>query len=466
MPPACRCMQADSGRRRFLRGEVIALVLLSSCLLVLSSHASSLRPSLLGGADDSLSGLQSSHLAFSYPPQGLHHHFSHARACRISLRSETSSLRAPATTRGEGVLGMVAQMRGRGRGGRGGGGRGGRGRGGRGAPIVARSDDSTIMNDDIPFSEVRVVLSNPDGRDDMLGIMSKEEALAQAEEKGQDLVLISPDAKPPVCKIINYDKLRYENLKREKMKKKNSKNAELKEVKLSYKIDVHDYEVRKRATVKFLMKGDKVKASIRFKGREVAHQRLAESTFARLMEDTKEFCTVEKKPMMEGRQMQMILCPLPEIARAAEKLKKEKKAKNKGKSRMGDEEEDSEDEDEDEDEIAAGMDIMDDDTEEEFSIDYDIDSISLDEVNNKIKEVGERVRTMKSDGKSKDEIAPHVSAFVFNVPLHIQKASTVLNYLTSVQVDELLALKARFQAKHGLQRRPTLETGKSFTTPE
>ena len=189
------------------------------------------------------------------------------------------------------------------------------------------------------------------------------------------MVLMSPDANPPVCKIINYDKLRYENEKREKMKKKNSKNAELKEVKLSYKIDVHDYEVRKRATIKFLTKGDKVKASIRFKGREVAHQRLAESTFARLMEDTKEFSIVEKKPMMEGRQMQMILCPLPEIARAAEKLKKEKKAKGKTKGKLGEEEEDSDDEDEDE--IAAGMDILDDESEEEFSIDYDIDSISL-----------------------------------------------------------------------------------------
>ncbi len=85
--------------------------------------------------------------------------------------------------------------------------------------------------------------------------------------QGQDLVLVSPDAVPPVCKIINYDKLRYELEKKEKLKRKNQKTMDLKEVKLSYKIDVHDYEVRKRAAVKFLVKGDKVKATIRFKGR-------------------------------------------------------------------------------------------------------------------------------------------------------------------------------------------------------
>ena len=137
------------------------------------------------------------------------------------------------------------------------------------------------MNDKITFPEMRVVVANPDGKDEMLGVMSREEALARAEDYGMDLVVVSPEAAPPVCKIINYDKLRYELEKKEKAKKKNQSVQELKEVKLSYKIDTHDYEVRKRATLKFLTKGDKVKASIRFKGREMAHRQLAETTLSR-----------------------------------------------------------------------------------------------------------------------------------------------------------------------------------------
>jgi translation initiation factor IF-3 len=181
---------------------------------------------------------------------------------------------------------IVAQWRG----GTGGGGGGVR-RGGRQDP---RKFDTTPkgppMNAAITFPSVRVVASSPDGKDEMLGVLTRDEALAIAAERvclplctahttsghfltlfhlnqGQDLVLVSPDAVPPVCKIINYDKLRYEMEKKEKLKRKNQKTMDLKEVKLSYKIDVHDYEVRKRAAVKFLVKGDKVKATIRFKGR-------------------------------------------------------------------------------------------------------------------------------------------------------------------------------------------------------
>jgi translation initiation factor IF-3 len=138
-----------------------------------------------------------------------------------------------------------------------------------------------LRNDKIPFPEMRVVVANADGKDEMLGVMSKEEALARADDYEMDLIVVSPDANPPVCKIINYDKLRYELEKKEKAKKKNQSVQELKEVKLSYKIDTHDYEVRKRATLKFLTKGDKVKASIRFKGREMAHRQLAETTLSR-----------------------------------------------------------------------------------------------------------------------------------------------------------------------------------------
>jgi len=270
------------------------------------------------------------------------------------------------------------------------------------------------MNDKIPFPEMRVVVANPDGKDDMLGVMNKEEALARAEDLGMDLVVVSPDAKPPVCKIINYDKLRYENEKKEKAKRKNQSVQELKEVKLSYKIDVHDYEVRKRAAIKFLTKGDKVKASIRFKGREMAHRTLAETTLKRLQEDLKELGAAERRPSMEGRVMAMIVNPLPDVVKAAEAKRKSAKGK-KGK-----------DEDEEDAEVEALLKAQEDDTDDdevEDHIDYDIDELAQADVTAKIDEVGSRIRDMKGDGADKAAVQPHV--------------------------DELLALKARYQELTG-----------------
>jgi translation initiation factor IF-3 len=207
------------------------------------------------------------------------------------------------------------------------------------------------MNEFIPFPEMRVVVANPDGKDTMLGVMSKEEALARAEDLGMDLVVVSPEAQPPVCKIINYDKLRYELEKKEKMKRKNQTVQEIKEVKLSYKIDTHDYEVRVKAATKFLTKGDKVKASIRFKGREMAHRQLAEVTMQKLANDLKAIGTPEKRPMLEGKIMLMTINPTDAVVKAAEQMRKEK-LKNKAKKGAAEEEEDSSD-DEDEAELAV-----------------------------------------------------------------------------------------------------------------
>jgi len=272
------------------------------------------------------------------------------------------------------------------------------------------------MNDKIPFPEMRVVVANPDGKDDMLGVMSKDEALARAEDLGMDLVVVSPEANPPVCKIINYDKLRYELEKKEKAKRKNQSTQELKEVKLSYKIDVHDYEVRKRAAIKFLTKGDKVKASIRFKGREMAHRQLAETTMTRLSNDLKELGTPERRPSMEGRIMAMIINPLPDVVKKADTIRKAAKA-GKAKKGKDDEEEDAEVE-----AMLAAQDAEDDDDDED-TIDYDIDELSEAQIDSKINEVGERIREMKSQGADKAKVAPHI--------------------------DELLALKARFQELSG-----------------
>jgi translation initiation factor IF-3 len=273
----------------------------------------------------------------------------------------------------DGVRTIVSQYRGRGR--------------GRGQLRRPPQNTGPPMNDKIPFPEMRVVVANPDGKDEMLGVMNKEEALARAEDLGMDLVVVSPDAKPPVCKIINYDKLRYENEKKEKAKRKNQTVQELKEVKLSYKIDTHDYEVRKRAAIKFLTKGDKVKASIRFKGREMAHRTLAETTLKRLQDDLKEIGAAERRPSMEGRVMAMIVNPLPDVVKAAEAKRKAAKAGKKGKGG------DDKDEDEHDAEVEALIKAQeeesdaDDDDELEDHIDYDIDELAQADVTAKIDEV-------------------------------------------------------------------------------
>lgn len=276
------------------------------------------------------------------------------------------------------------------------------------------------MNEKIPFPEMRVVVANPDGKDDMLGVMSKDEALARAEDLGMDLIVVSPEAKPPVCKIINYDKLRYELEKKEKLKRKNQTVQELKEVKLSYKIDVHDYEVRKRAAIKFLTKGDKVKASIRFKGREMAHRQLAETTMQRLQADLKDLGAPDRRPAMEGRIMAMIITPLPDVVKKAEATRKARMGAKGKKSE--DEVTDDEDSDDEVEAMLAAQDEDSDDDEEDL-IDYDIDQLSKEQVTSKIDEVGGRIRDMKAEGADKDALSAHV--------------------------DELLALKARYQEMTG-----------------
>mmetsp|Transcript_55465 Transcript_55465/g.131713 ORF Transcript_55465/g.131713 Transcript_55465/m.131713 type:complete len:301 (-) Transcript_55465:60-962(-) len=280
------------------------------------------------------------------------------------------------------------------------------------------------MNEEIQFPEVRVVLANPDGKDDMLGIMPRDEAIRRAEDEGMDLILVSPEATPPVCKITSYDKMRYEEEKKAKAMKRGSKNAELKEVKLSYKIDTHDYEVRKRAAIKFLTKGDKVKASIRFKGREMAHRELAKSTMQKLLADCVDLAVCEKMPVVDGRMMQMIMAPTVEVMKASDLKKKQReKAKSKVAKKgevvvSSDEEEESEDEDDLDALNAEISDDDEDDEEEESLIDYDIDMMGSEEVTAKIAEVGERVRALKENGASKEKVGAHV--------------------------DELLALKARY----------------------
>ncbi len=130
-----------------------------------------------------------------------------------------------------------------------------------------------------------------------------------AEEAGLDLVEISPNANPPVCKIMDYGKYKYEQQKREAEARKKQKTIEVKEVKFRPNTDTHDYEVKMRNVFKFLENGDKVKVTLRFRGREMAHQQLGRELLQRVAEDVKELGKVENMPKMEGRQMIMIIAP-------------------------------------------------------------------------------------------------------------------------------------------------------------
>ena len=141
--------------------------------------------------------------------------------------------------------------------------------------------------------------------------MPTPQALKLAEEKQLDLVNIAPSAKPPVCKLMNYGKYRFEQSKREKEIKKNQKIIETKEVRLSATIEDHDIDVRYRQAVKFLQDGNKVKVSIRFRGRQIAHSEIGTDVMQDFAERIKEYGVVEKKPMIEGRNMTMILSPKP-----------------------------------------------------------------------------------------------------------------------------------------------------------
>lgn len=148
----------------------------------------------------------------------------------------------------------------------------------------------------------------PEG--EQLGIMSSREALAAAEEQDLDLVLISPNAEPPVCKIMDYGKFKFDQAKRLKEQRKAQKIVEIKEVQLSMTIDTHDVEVKARAAKKFLGNGDKVKVSIRMRGRQQARPEIGVNIMNSFVEMMEGICTVEKAPEIMGRNIFMILAPV------------------------------------------------------------------------------------------------------------------------------------------------------------
>ncbi|MBQ6431530.1 MAG: translation initiation factor IF-3 [Oscillospiraceae bacterium] len=161
------------------------------------------------------------------------------------------------------------------------------------------------LNEEIRDKEVRLIAA--DGT--MLGIFPSEEALKMAEEQQLDLVKISPNAVPPVCKIMDYGKFRFDQLKKEKEAKKNQRVVEIKEIRMSPGIDTNDLNTKMRSAIKFLKEGNRVKVTVRFRGREMAHTDIGEELLIRFGEGCAEVANLEKKPKLDGRHMSIFLSP-------------------------------------------------------------------------------------------------------------------------------------------------------------
>lgn len=165
-----------------------------------------------------------------------------------------------------------------------------------------------MVNDGIRAREVRLI----DSEGEQLGVKSKTDALRMAENANLDLVLVAPKAKPPVARIMDYGKYRFEQQKKEREARKKQKVINVKEVRLSPTIDVNDFNTKLRNARKFLQKGDKVKASIRFKGRAITHKEIGQDVLNRLADETSDIAVVEQKAKMDGRSMFLVLAPKTE----------------------------------------------------------------------------------------------------------------------------------------------------------
>lgn len=161
------------------------------------------------------------------------------------------------------------------------------------------------VNEMIRAREVRLVSETGE----QLGVFSSRDALRMAQERGFDLVEVAPTARPPVCRIMDYGKYKYEQSKRDREARKKQKVVTIKEVKMRPNIEDHDFDVRRRQTESFLKEGDKIKATIMFRGREVVHSELGKAVLDRLLDAVKDLCIVERPAKLEGKNMIMILAP-------------------------------------------------------------------------------------------------------------------------------------------------------------
>ena len=183
-----------------------------------------------------------------------------------------------------------------------------------------------MINDEIRDREVRLI----DENGEQLGVMPTQKALELAEERGLDLAKIQPTAKPPVCKLLDYDKYRYEQSRRERENRKNQRVVAIKEVQLSATIEENDVLTKAKMAQKFLQGGDKVKVSIRFRGRQITHSEIGMKVMQDFAQRCQDVSTVERRPLMDGRHMIMILAPKAAKASFAEKKAAREKASANG----------------------------------------------------------------------------------------------------------------------------------------
>ena len=170
---------------------------------------------------------------------------------------------------------------------------------------ISTNAKETLINEEIKAKEIRVI----GAEGDTLGIMSADAALRIAYDKGLDLVMMAPQAVPPVCKIMDYGKFRFEKEKREKEAKKKQQVIEVKEIQLSYRIDDHDLETKAKQARKFLEAGNKVKVVMKFRGREMSHMTIGKEVIERFAGSCADVGTIDKKPVLDGRYMSMMIVP-------------------------------------------------------------------------------------------------------------------------------------------------------------
>ncbi|WP_337998091.1 translation initiation factor IF-3 [Oleispirillum naphthae] len=170
---------------------------------------------------------------------------------------------------------------------------------------AAPSREGPRVNEEITAQSIRLI----DAEGEQVGVVSRDEALNRAFAAGLDLVEISPNAEPPVCKILDYGKFKYEIQKKRAEAKKKQKVIEIKEIKVRPNIDDNDYNIKMRSVRRFLEEGDKVKVTLRFRGRELAHQELGVKVLDRIRDEVADLAKVEQYPRMEGRQMIMVIAP-------------------------------------------------------------------------------------------------------------------------------------------------------------
>jgi translation initiation factor IF-3 len=166
--------------------------------------------------------------------------------------------------------------------------------------------DAFRVNQAIRCPKIRVI----DAKGEMLGVMTPQEGIKLAQQSGLDLVEVSPTADPPVCKLLDYGKFKYENQKKRAEARKKQKVVEIKEIKIRPVIDINDYQVKLKAMIRFLEEGNKVKVTMRFRGREITHQELGMNVLKRIQDDLTQIAKVEQTPKLEGKQVVMMLGPI------------------------------------------------------------------------------------------------------------------------------------------------------------